>query len=331
MFLIVFGHVVGGDVNMLTPPIYHKQWGVTLFLFATGYTLARERRPTWRVVINRLFEILLIGLLFALASTAVSLARGDGALISNYSPFVFGANVLVDHFPANPTTWYIGTYIHLIALWAIWGRHLRPTPSLLLIVACVEVLVRAVVWSAAGGFIAYMVVPNWMTVWLLGVYAAQRHGDAPAPRWTVAAAAVAMAAPIVAGLVTPFDAQFPFRGVPAAGTLSPLVTSVCVTLIYSGGTWLAFAVTSGWPRVRIVEFLASQTIFIFVAHMPLYYGLLLVISAWPRWLRAIPLILACYFGLALAGAAVYRVLRPVSLREQLVRRFVPETRLRQTA
>ena len=321
MFLIVFGHVVGGTVNLVTPPIYHKQLGVTLFMFVTGYTLARETRPTWRVVLNRLFEIMLVTGLCAVVSTIVSLAAGGRGQLSNYLPLLLGANLLLGDFPANPTTWYIGTYIHVILLWALTRGALRPAPAFLVVVAVVEVAVRAALWSRFGAFPAYMALSNWMTVFLLGMHAARRAEAAP--RWTGAAAAVAVALPLAAGLLWPFDAGFPFRGVPAAGTWSPLVCSLGVSLLYAGATWLAYLVTSTLGRSSVVEFLAAQTAFVFVTHMPAYYGMFWLIGAWPRWARAVPLVLVCYVVLAWVGAAVYRWFRPLEWREALVRHVAP--------
>lgn len=323
MFLIVFGHVVGGAVNFVTPPIYHKQLGVTLFMFVTGYTLVRDTRPTWRVVVNRLFEIVLITGVCAVVSTIVSLASGGRGQFSNYLPLLFGANLLQDDFPANPTTWYVGTYIHVIVLWALLRRTLRPTPAQLAAVAVIEMLVRAALWSRLGGFPAYMALTNWMTVFLLGMYAGRRADQGPVPRWTALAAAVAVATPLTAGLLWPFDATFPFRSLPAAGAWSPLVSSAGISLLYAGATWLAYLVTSRLPRWSTVEFLASQTAFVFVAHMPAYYGLFWLIGAWPRWARAAPLVVLCYFGVAAVGGVVYRWFRPAEWRDELVRRIAP--------
>jgi hypothetical protein len=328
MFLIVFGHVVGGMVNFVTPPIYHKQLGVTLFMFVTGYTLTRETRPTWRVVVNRLFEIMLVAGLCAIVSTIVSFAAGGRGQLSNYLPLLFGANLLLDDFPANPTTWYIGTYIHVILLWAATRGVLRPTPALLGAGLVLEVLIRAALWNKVGAFPAYMALTNWMTVFLLGMYAARRADDGPPPRWTAIAAAAGVALPLTAGLLWPFDATFPFRSLPAAGAWSPLVSSLGVSLLYAGATWLTYLVTSTLERSAIVEFLAAQTAFVFVAHMPAYYGVFWFIGAWPRWARAVPLVLICYVGLACVGTAVYRWFRPVEWREALVRRVAPVLGLR---
>lgn len=318
MFLIVFGHVVGGPVNALTPPIYQKQLGVAFFLFVTGFTLARETRPVRRVVVTRLFEILFIGAAFAVLATLVSLASGGRGWLSNYLPLLLGAHVLVDNFPVNPTTWYIGTYIHIILLWATVVRRVRVTPALIAGVAAAEILIRAALWTSAGTFIAYMAVTNWLTVWLMGLYAG-RMAPKPPPAWTVTAAALAVAAPLVGGLVWPFDDGFPFRGLPAAGAWSRLVASVGVSLFYAGATWLAFAATLRLARSRVVEFLAAQTVIVFVVHMPVYNLLLPLIGSWPFWPRATMMLLVNYFALAVLGALLYRWLKPAALRERVAR------------
>lgn len=321
MLLIVYGHVVGGVSNVITPPIYQKQLGVAFFLFIAGFSLARDVRPPRQLVVTRLFEILLIGTLFALVSTVASFAAGGRGQLSNYLPILGGVNVVRNGFPANPTTWYIGTYLHVIVLWAVAVRHLAVTPRVIVTSLVAEIAIRAVLWPWAGGFVAYMLLTNWMTPFLLGVYAARRPLDAAYPAWASVVAAVAVSLPLISGLVWSYDTDFPFRGLPAAGALAPLVTSLGVTMLYTGATWLAFRVTATLPRSSVVEFLSAQTIVVFVAHMPVYYALNAMIGHWPRALRAVPLLLACYPALALAGAGLYRWLRPAELKAWTVRRL----------
>jgi len=318
MFLIVFGHVVGGPLNAVTPPIYQKQLGVAFFLFVTGFTLARETRPVRRVIVNRLFEILLIGAAFAVLVTAASLASGGRGQLSNYLPLLAGANVLVNNFPANPTTWYIGTYTHIILLWAAVVRHVRVTPVLIAGVAATEIVIRAALWSSAGTFVAYMALTNWLTVWLMGLHAG-RTADTRPPAWATVAAVLAVAAPLACGLVWPFDDGFPFRALPAAGAWSRLVASAGVTFFYAGATWLAFRATSRLARSSAVEFLAAQTVVVFVVHMPVYHLLSPLMSHWTFWPRAVVMLLVNYVALAFVGAFVYRGLRPSALRERVAR------------
>jgi hypothetical protein len=318
MFMIVFGHVVGGPVDYLTPPIYQKQLGVAFFLFVTGYTLARETRPTAQVVVQRLFEMVLVGGAFAVLATLASLMAGGRGQLSNYLPLLFGANVLFNSFPVNPTTWYIGTYIHLMVAWALVRRHFRPTLAWVVVAAVAEPLVRALLWDAAGSLVAYMALTNWMAVTLLGCYAGGRPRDAPLPAWGTGLAAAAAAAPLLLAAVAPYDHEFPFRTWSADGPAARLVSSAGVTALYLGMTWLAFRLASRLSASRLVERLSSQTLIIFVAHMPLYYVLLAYVGGWPRWQRAPLLLLVCYPGLALAGEMLHRLAPIGALRQRAV-------------
>lgn len=321
MLLIVYGHVVGGISNFVTPPIYQKQLGVAFFLFVAGFSLTRDPRPPRQLVVSRLFEILLIGTLFALGSTVASLAAGGRGQLSNFLPMLGGVNVLRDGFPANPTTWYIGTYIHVIVLWAAALRHLAVTPAVLAASLVLEIAVRAALWPWAGGYVAYMLLTNWMTVFLLGVHAGRRPIGARVAAWATPLAAVAVALPLLSGLRWSYDTGFPFRAPPAAGALAPLVASAGVTMLYTGATWLAFRLATTLRRSAAVEALSAQTIVVFVAHMPVYFALSAFTGHWPRALRAVPLILVCYPALALAGAWLYRMLRPAALKARVVRRL----------
>src|SRR4051812_30253172 len=102
MTLIVLGHVAGAYINHLTPPFYPKQLGVAFFLFVAAFSVARDRRPWSEVLFRRLFEVCLFGLAFALLMSAIVFARQADLNESNYLPFLLGANVLLDNFPANP-------------------------------------------------------------------------------------------------------------------------------------------------------------------------------------------------------------------------------------
>ena len=177
MTLIVVGHVAGSFVNDLTPPIYPKQLGVAFFLFAMGFSLARDSRPRWRVVGNRLFEVYLFGLAAAVGLTAIGYMTSGAVYASNYLPFFAGANVVFDNFPVNPTTWYIGTYLHFLLLWALVFRRVSITPLLLAGSIVFEIAARAMLVGTFGGFVGYMMVPNWITVFLAGMWYGQ-----PAPR-----------------------------------------------------------------------------------------------------------------------------------------------------
>jgi hypothetical protein len=118
------------------------------------------------------------------------------------------------------------------------------------------------------------------------------------------------------------DAAFPFRNfVGMAGWAEVLTRSACVTFLYVAYTWLVFEVTKRLPGYGIVAFFARQTLFIFIAHMPLLFALQpplshIIPSYWPRIGL---LVLILYPGLAVTSEVVMRWLQPVTLRDALWR------------
>jgi hypothetical protein len=269
MMLIVFGHVAAWAPGATIPPINSKQLGVAFFVFITAFTLSRDRRPTAEVVVRRLFEFYLLALAVALAISAAGLATLGNAQESNYLPLVGGANLLFDNFPANPTTWYVGTYIHVIVLGALLRGRFRASWAALLLVAALETLIRAALLRAGLEFVPYMLFTNWASVYLLGALAATGGVRGSAAVGLVATAIV------VAYWVRPdLTAGFPLW-TSASGTLAgSLAASAAVTALYVGVTAGAYAAWSALPaRVpAIVEFISRHTLMIFLAHMPLAFA-----------------------------------------------------------
>lgn len=98
------GPLGGSWNNYLTQPFYPKQLGVAFFLFVTGYSLAGERRSGLEVLFKRLFEVYLFGIAFSVLLSAITFMRISDLNESNYLPFLLGANLVLNDFPANPTT-----------------------------------------------------------------------------------------------------------------------------------------------------------------------------------------------------------------------------------
>jgi acetyltransferase-like isoleucine patch superfamily enzyme/peptidoglycan/LPS O-acetylase OafA/YrhL len=329
MLVIVYGHVAAWAPLATLPPINSKQLGVAFFLFITGYSLSRETRDRWRVVFNRLFEVYLFGVALAvILSVTTYLARGT-LQISNYAPLLGGANVLFNFFPSNPTTWYLGTYLHVIVLWALAAHRIRVSSALLVLVCAAEIVVRAFLIRTAGGYVAYMALPNWSSVFLLGCWYGQRR-DRPA---SVSGAARLGAGVAVVLAVTgwstiaarlPFADGFPFMqlttGGPVAGTL---LTSAIVSALYVGVTWLTFRAVSQLPVPRSIRFVARNTLVIFLGHMPAYYALGPVVWTWgtSRGFHSVVLMVVCVPGLGLLSEALHRLIQPRDLREHLYERL----------
>ncbi|MCI0683307.1 MAG: acyltransferase [Gemmataceae bacterium] len=324
ILLIVLGHVAARWLEPLAPPIYPKQLGVAFFLFASGFSLARERRPTRQVLFNRLFELFLFGIPFALLMSAVTYAESSRLALSNYLPFAFGANVVLDNFPSNPTTWFIGAYIHILLLWALFVRGRRIGPGVLMLTAAAEIVLRAALAQAGGLYVAYMMFPNWATVFLLGVFHGQREHtperDGPW-LWTALLGVLAIAWPVLGGLATRGD-SFPFMVFDVGSTpLNLAATSAAVTFVYVGYTYLVYRVACWLPGSAVVRFFARNTVFIFIAHMPVFFALIPPLQAWTDqfWLRATIWFLVCSLGLALVSEGIRRLMRPERLRERVWR------------
>src|SRR5262245_54403761 len=325
MTLIVVGHVAGSLVNGLTPPIYPKQLGVAFFLFAMGFSLARDSRPRWSVVGNRLFEVYLFGLAAAVTLTAIGYATNGALNTSNYLPLFGGANVVFNNFPVNPTTWYIGTYLHFLLLWALVFRDRALTPATLVGAIVFEIVARAVLAGTMGLFVGYMSVPNWISVFLAGMWYG-RQADTE-QSWTAPKPLIAMAilATGWAAIVPSFVAErsIPFMRIghgPAPLTL--ILTSACVSFLYLSYTWLVFRITSCVKAPAIVRFVARNTVIIFIAHMPVYYLLDAHLGEWisNRPLQVVIRVMVCLAGIAVASEAIQRIVRPKVVRDRLFAR-----------
>ena len=133
---------------------------------------------------------------------------------SNFEPFAFGVNVVVNASPANPTLWYIGTYVHFVVLGLVVLRYVRVLAGWSH--RLFEILVRALLMNRAGDFVAYQVLPNWLTVFVLGVMCGQRPTQQalkPNAARILASVAPLAAMPFLCFIATatvPFHLHFPF-------------------------------------------------------------------------------------------------------------------------
>ena len=323
--LIVIGHVAHAAVAGLVPPIYPKQFGVALFIYATAYGLARERRASWRAVANRLFEMFLFGLAIAALLSAIGYAADGDIRESNYLPFLAGANVALDYFPANPTTWFIGMYLQMLVLWAVVLRRIRVGGPLIAAVAIVEIAVRAALMDRAGDFVAYMNVSNWMTVFLIGAWhgAEERLSGMGQSWWgpglTLVAAVSAWS--VLAGRVVVMD-SFPLMRLALTGMppVDLLLTSASVTFLYGTITLLTIATVRSLPAPDAVRYVARNTVIVFIGHMPIYFALQPMLREWTGsyWMTVAIQMLPCYFGLLWLSECVRRAVRPVVLRDRML-------------
>ena len=318
MAFIVWGHVAAATTPSLSPPFNLKQLGVAFFVFLVGHSLARERRSSFHVVFNRYFEVFAWGLAGAVTwSVVMLLVKGD-ANPSNFLPLAGGLQLIDDAFPANPTTWYIGTYLHLLLLWAVVLRGMTIAPRTILLWLPFEIGIRAAAMLLFGLYIGYMQLANWIGVLLLGLCCGARGIEAPPRRAMWPALAFVIGWPIVMGR---FEWELTFPWMSLAGQ-SPMAGAIEVSLLISVAyllyTLAGFALLAALPATRVIEFLSRNTLIVFIAHMPLYYVLDYLlrtrVSYWPRVTLEFML---CFVGLSLASEALRRLTNLQPKRDRL--------------
>jgi hypothetical protein len=320
--LIIYGHVTGGAPLVAIAPIYSKQLGVALFVFAAGYSLARETRNRWHAAYNRLFEMYLFGLTCALLWSTVSAATVGKVTRSNYLPFMFGLNVLENAFPANPTTWYIGTYFHLVLVWALALHRLRVTGPILVGGFVAEIAIRAILAPLVGGYVAYMLLTNWTTPLLMGLWHGQRRLTTPSVPTPIAVAGLTIGLGVWVGVAATLSLEpmFPFMRLrDVHPVVDAAAVSSAVSFLYAVVPWLVFGIVAFRPAPRVVRLLARNTVILFIAHMPLYYVLLQPARDAvpdPR-VRAVLMLAVCLFGLAAVSEGLRRFVRPRVLRDRV--------------
>ena len=313
MLLIVVGHVYGDPLhifNSVSQPIYTKQLGVAFFVFITGWSLANETRDGFRVVFNRLFSVYFYGLLFAVLLSGFYFITEHDLNESNYLPFIAGVNVFFNYFPANPTTWYIGTYLHLLLFWFFFIRGREIGKRHLLIAFLVENVIRCMVLALDKSMVAYMLFPNWLTIFLLGGYLHKKRDTAWNPKIVLlfVAWALILACWSSSFNLLSFDKTFPFRKLFVDNVWALPLQSLLISIVYLANTLLVFKIVRSLPRFRLVSFFARNTLIIFIAHMPVIYIFSDYIYALfdSRWLNRVVLIFILYVGIAVASEFIQK-------------------------
>lgn len=315
MLLIVVGHFFGEPFDQFTQPIYPKQLGVAFFVFVMGWGLANEIRPKWHVVYNRLFPMYFWGFTIALFLSAMYLLFNKGLALTNYLPFLAGINVLTNFFPSNPTTWFIGTYLHILLFWALVLPNVRITKKLIFLTLLFELLVRALWIDVDKLLTGYMLLTNWLTVLLLGMYMKQQKDIVCRQSITFT---IAILWTVFLGLwaylinhYLPLENSFPFKTISSDRTIffSALI-SFTVSIVYISNTLLAVALFQRISANLVVRFFSRNTIIIFIAHMPFYevaepIARQFVEQGWGK--RAI-IVLMMYVGLALLSELLHRLI-----------------------
>jgi len=325
MLIIVYGHVFGSPFNPLneiSQPIYSKQLGVAFFIFVMGWSLGNESRTRMRVVFNRLFPIYFYGILSAIILSCIFIFTKNDINESNYLPFILGINVFLDYFPANTTTWYIGTYLHLLLFWYFFLQNKSITIKHLLLALIVENIFRMTFIALGQNTTAYMILPNWLTIFLLGVYLHQQQDKIETNLRTVYLLIIGWVILLLiwqqAANAIGFSGGFPFRQFNNSGLFSLPILSILISLVYLINTLLFFEIARRLPGHWLISFFSRNTLIIFIAHIPVIFELSGYFYSLfeTKWIARIAWIIFLYVGLALISELIQKFINIKSLRER---------------
>lgn len=324
MLLILIGHVVGDPThlyNQIAQPVHTKQIGVAFFVFITGWSLANDNRPRLRVVFNRIFPFYFYGIIFAIFISVLYIFLKNDTNPTNYLPFMLGINVVLNYFPANPTTWYIGTYLHLLLFWYVFLHGKKLGAKHLILAFVLENIVRSTLMYWQQDYIAYMLFPNWLTIFLLGMYYYKKRQRSSAPivilyifimitfifLWTITTRSIG------------FDGTFPFRKITSGYNFSLLVESTLVSATYIFYTLLFFEIARRLPGNRLISFMARATLITVIIHMPVVYETHQVFYSFfeDKLIARYSFILTLYFGLAIISEIIIKSFDISTIKEKL--------------
>lgn len=316
MFAIVVGHIVGSPYNifnLVSQPVYTKQLGVCFFIFIIGWSLANEQRNSFKVVFNRVFPVYFYGIFFALLLSSIYIFTINDINESNYLPFIFGINVFFNYFPANPTTWYIGTYLHILLFWFVFIRGHQITKRHLFVAIIAEISIRAFLLHLDKNFIAYMFLPNWLTVFILGGYLFQKKDT----YWDLKTVVLILSWVVIVALwasslntsISP--KSFPFRDLMTTEDWAPILRSCLISVVYVGNTYVFFQIFRRLPKSAIVEFFARNSLITFIIHMPLIYALNKRFYSYfdAEWSQKLAFILFIFIGTAIISEIIQKFVK----------------------
>jgi len=321
MLLIVMGHTNGYLVNDFTKPIGLKQIGVALFFFIMGWQISIDKRQSKIILFNRLFKIIFWSLGFAILLSFIGIINEGKIYKSNYLPFFIGVNTLLNDFPANQATWFIGTYMHLLILWVVILKEITISQLFILVVVATEILIRAAIMPY-WGHSAYMMFVNWQTIFILGIYCGQRAET----HSTGLAVSIAMYGGFIvlwalAFSLVDMSRDFPFKIVQISDMKTNyLLTSCLVSLSYSGHVLLFYNVAMNLPAIGLVRFFSQNSLILFLAHMPVWFFITPYIKAIIdyNYIRVVVDFAILYLGLSLVSSALLRFVPIDRFRENML-------------
>lgn len=299
IFIVVLGHC-GLDLKEYFQPRSLEALGVAPFFFLLGYNLIVSRKKKINILISRLFDLYLWGLVAAFLQSLLNMWLRGNFVESNFLPFIFGINSFFPNaaVPGNPVLWFVGTYTHFVLLFLLFRTFPVIGIKTILAAILVEILVRLGNGTIYNSYTFFL---NWISIFLMGIYVAQNETT------------------IVTGirsnrLIIVLLAMVTILVMGIANKILPAVSEglryICVTALLFG---ISCLLRSG----KVVRFIASNTLIVFLFHhiiihfMP--YGLPVVVI----FIEAITLT----FSLAFVSRYITNLKPILALQNRIIRHF----------
>ena len=122
-------------------------------------------------------------------------------------------------------------------------------------------------------YIAYMLLPNWLTVFLLGMYLHKKQQEPTGPSvfiLIIAWMGVFIFSTSVANVIG-FDDTFPFRNMTSDFSLSIPFESLLISVTYIVHTLFFFEIARRLPGHSVISFFARATLITVIIHIPIIF------------------------------------------------------------
>jgi len=136
-----------------------------------------------------------------------------------------------------------------------------------------ENIVRCIFMAWEKDFIAYMLLPNWLTIFLLGMYLHDRRQLKTSPyifvlimAWLITITLQTYFANLIG-----FDHPFPFRNMDINSQLTVPVESLLISATYIVHTLFFFEIARRLPGHSVISFFARATLITVIIHIPIIF------------------------------------------------------------
>jgi hypothetical protein len=161
-----------------------------------------------------------------------------------------------------------------------------------------------------NSFIAYMLLPNWLTIFMVGSYLHKKKDTYWQPKtiYLIIIWLTALGLWVSPLNNLPWDKSFPFRALLSNEIWAIPFRSLLISIVYLGNTFIFFEIFRRLPKLNIVAFFARNSLITFIIHMPLIYAFSGDIYSLfdSFWAQRLSIIIILFVGIALISEFIQK-------------------------